>query len=383
MRWGVAWRAGRWCCSIRRGPAPSLVRALRARARLEEQDGEAVQAYGVTLRERTLRGMADLPQIAPGGAPVVLLAPGAPGDPPDWLSGLRAAGARIETAPFEGRDAFVMRDSFQSEPPAVLFQRIREFLVARRHPGECPPPPPPRALAMRGLMEKPVFFAPGLFGILCLPDARKPEAPGVVIPSVGNLPRSGPGGTSVALARRLAAQGVASLRYDCAGVGDSDGESPGDPAVATYLPHQVAQVSAAIDVLAAHGMGRVIVAGHCSGAYLGWRAAARDRRIVGVFAANLQILKHLSPLGAAATVRPSWKPTGHPPRQGVSGPPSARERLLLVVERVAAAAAGPSARPALGRSARIHAGRVLRPPASAPPGRPRGPRADGVWRPGG
>ncbi len=292
----------------------ALARQLRARSRLEPGGTEDRRAYGVPLTDAMLAGLAGLP-VAPQGQMETLLIGEAQGRPPAWSEGLRI----VEAAPFEERDAFVMRDSFQRMAPAAAFGRVVAFLAGRA--GTVPVPEVGAgALILPGMREEPVWFGPGLFGVLTVPDGA-PRGVAALIPSTGNLPRSGPGRASVLLARRLAAAGFATLRYDCAGVGDSEGAIHGDPAVETYLPEQVGHVALAVNVLAGRGFGRVVVVGHCSGAYLGWHAAAGNAGIVGVFAINLQILKRMDAADAAATVRPHGTPTGsagaaEPPRGG-------------------------------------------------------------------
>ena len=71
--------------------------------------------------------------------------------------------------------------------------------------------------------ETPICFGPNgrLFGILSLPAHPREHAPPVLIASTGANPRYGNSRVAVGVARWLAANGIASLRMDGAGIGDS------------------------------------------------------------------------------------------------------------------------------------------------------------------
>ena len=308
-----------------------MLRQLRARARMEASDdpgGAALQAYGMPLTEGLLTALGALPAMG-ATAPAVLLLQDAPASVPGWRLALEGAGVRIETAPFPERDAFVMRDSFRLEPPREAFGRVSAFLLARRSARESDLVPP-SGVRSGGVQEEPVWFGPGLFGIVSQPEGTRTIA--VLIPSVGNLPRSGTGRTMTDLARRLASSGFASFRYDCAAAGESAGEPGGDPSVETYLPYQVDQVSMAVDVLAARGYERVVVIGHCSSAYLGWHAAGVDHRIVGLFLVNLQIFQRMDAATAVAIVRPGMTQEAAP-RSEATAAPGLRDRVQRLCPR--------------------------------------------------
>jgi pimeloyl-ACP methyl ester carboxylesterase len=83
----------------------------------------------------------------------------------------------------------------------------------------------------------------------------------------------------VRLARRLAERGVASIRFDLAGHGDSarlTGEH-------SFEEQAVVDIRAAMDALtSAAGTTRAAIFGICSGAYHGYAAALRDDRVIGL-----------------------------------------------------------------------------------------------------
>ena len=102
----------------------------------------------------------------------------------------------------------------------------------------------------------------------------------------GVYPRMGSNRISVMHARRYASQGFTSLRLDLAGVGDSEAAPEGDSVV--YNLKSCADVAAAVDWLEARGHKRVVLVGMCSGGYLGFQVAQRDKRVVGQILVNPQ-----------------------------------------------------------------------------------------------
>ena len=129
-----------------------------------------------------------------------------------------------------------------------------------------------------------------LFGVLCQPMAPAPDRPVLLIVNAGRNSHVGWARSSVLLARELAAEGIASLRMDLAGIGDGR-DRPGAPDTVDavlYNPANDSQIVEAVDLLAARGFGPVAMLGACSGAYLALHHAARDPRITGLILVNIQ-----------------------------------------------------------------------------------------------
>lgn len=124
-------------------------------------------------------------------------------------------------------------------------------------------------------METIVRFGPDSRLIGILSGAGLPaDAPILVLPNAGLVPRAGPFRLHVQLARRLAASGLRTFRFDLPGVGESS-RDPG-------LDYREATL-AALEHLGANLRGaRFAVGGICSAADLGWIAALSDERVVGV-----------------------------------------------------------------------------------------------------
>ena len=132
------------------------------------------------------------------------------------------------------------------------------------------------------MIEKAVTFGreQSLVGVLCEPAAggRAHGVPGVLFWNVGLLPRVGPYRLYVELARRLAALGIPSLRFDLSGLGDS-------PASAEKLPRRervAAEIKTAMSWMAEHaGCETFVLVGLCSGADDTHRAAVAEPRVRG------------------------------------------------------------------------------------------------------
>jgi pimeloyl-ACP methyl ester carboxylesterase len=101
-----------------------------------------------------------------------------------------------------------------------------------------------------------------------------------LLSNAGLMPRIGPNRLNVKIARKLAEKGVASLRFDLAGLGDSKANTSG----LSWRDQAVHDMRAAMDfVQSRFGKRRFLIFGICSGAENGLNAAIADARVVGAF----------------------------------------------------------------------------------------------------
>lgn len=132
------------------------------------------------------------------------------------------------------------------------------------------------------MKETPVLFGPdrSLVGVVSTPMEEGKLAPvACLMLNMGANYRVGPHRINVKLARQMAHQGVSSIRFDLAGLGDS-----GPPSGSNHFMTQVVlDVQAAMNLVETMlGIRRFIVIGLCSGAANGMATAMVDPRIVGL-----------------------------------------------------------------------------------------------------
>ncbi len=205
---------------------------------------------------------------------------------------LQTLGARVVRDDFPDARGF-LQDAFSTMVPEQAFASLiawcRSLPTPAAQPGPAPSPVAPGILDLPGASEAAMRFGADqrLYGVLCTPPgADATGSPVVVMVNTGFGRRTGDGRIYVTLARQLAARGVASLRFDAAGFGES-GACPGrrlDP----YDRGIVDDLAAAADALTHRGYGALIVVGICSGAYAAFHAGLRDPRIGGLVVVNLQ-----------------------------------------------------------------------------------------------
>ncbi|AIO68249.1 alpha/beta hydrolase [Burkholderia oklahomensis] len=149
--------------------------------------------------------------------------------------------------------------------------------------------PPPITFAFDGVAETLVYIgAKRLVGTLCEPvTPARAGTPCLLIANTAANPRSADGRIGVRLARTLAQRGIASLRVDIEGIGDSGARAPDDQSVVLYSDPAIADVAAAADWLGARCRRPVVAFGVCSGAFAALHAAAHAHATVGVIAVNL------------------------------------------------------------------------------------------------
>ena len=130
--------------------------------------------------------------------------------------------------------------------------------------------------------ERALSFACGddcLFGIASVP--AEPAARGVVVVVGGPQYRSGSHRQFTLLARHLAAQGIAVLRFDYRGMGDAEGTSRDFEMVGDDLRSAIVQFQATVPAVR-----EVVLWGLCDGASAALFYAAQDARVQGLVLLN-------------------------------------------------------------------------------------------------
>lgn len=116
-------------------------------------------------------------------------------------------------------------------------------------------------------------------GIYCRPTGTPPSERVVLMLNAGLIHRVGMGRLAVKLARQLASQGLASVRIDLPGIGDSP-ESPQRVSHLAASKHEVSRVIDQLQVDYQHS--KVVLWGICDGADAGFVSAIEDPRVVGL-----------------------------------------------------------------------------------------------------
>jgi len=134
--------------------------------------------------------------------------------------------------------------------------------------------------------ERPVVFG-GYVGVLCEPRRALHGAPAVLFVNTGGVHRIGDSRFTVLMARQLAAQGIASLRMDLSGLGDSVRRDAALTLDTVYSQYSIDDACAGVDWLTAAGYPKIVMAGVCSGAYVSLHAALARAAVTGCVCINL------------------------------------------------------------------------------------------------
>lgn len=205
-------------------------------------------------------------------------------------------GAQVEQSGFEESDRFFL-EALYSEEPVDAFARVSAWLgqdleVAPTGKSNDTPRVSPDAQAhlrldRHGATERPVSFG-HCFGIHCEPDAPQPGGPAVLLINTGAAHHIGDGRIAVLLARRLAQQGIASLRMDIGGLGDAQPSAPEVNLDMLYSTALRDDAASGADWLAARGHARIAAFGVCGGAFVSLHVSGVHPNIVAAYGVNLQ-----------------------------------------------------------------------------------------------
>jgi pimeloyl-ACP methyl ester carboxylesterase len=206
-----------------------------------------------------------------------------------------ANGSQVDRLPFDESDRFML-EALYSEEPVEAFAAATRWLVAAEPAPQMladsgahalPQEMPTLRLAQQRAVERAVVFGQ-YFGIYCQPDVSRAGAPAVLLFNTGASHHIGDGRLFVTFARRLAAQGIASLRMDLSGLGESTPVAEAVTLDTIYSDQASIDAMAGADWLVARGHAGVATFGVCGGAFVGLHAAVAHPAIVGCFSVNVQ-----------------------------------------------------------------------------------------------
>jgi pimeloyl-ACP methyl ester carboxylesterase len=281
-----------------------------------EPDTDAfVEAYGFRLYSDTLASLraVDLQRDAARPARRVLVLDSLDPVRVDALvAHYREQGVQVARQPFDEYGKFMM-ESLDSEIPQAAFRAIEDWLAMpeQGHAVRAVRPPelvgehldahianhvadlaaelPAGHLVEPGVIETPVWLDGGrLFGIYCVPVSHAAAAPAALLLNTGAVSRIGNARLGVRFARRLARQGIASLRVDLGGLGDSLPSLDSLSLDALYAQAGVDDAACAARWLSAQGHRGAVLLGICAGAFVGLHAASREATVLGAVLVNLQ-----------------------------------------------------------------------------------------------
>ena len=282
---------------------------------------ESIEVGGFTLNAASMLRLAafDLERSVPPtlGAGLLVIDPPAMPTARAWVAALQANpgqtdAARIEHCLLPGMVEMLMTDPQFADVPRAMTDAVATWLERARAgavaaeggvmAGAGEPivtGVPSSALRLLGaervprscLTERPVQLRStvGCFGIVTEPSEGDLRRRAVILLNVGAEHHIGSSRLYVTLARRWARQGYTVLRYDLAGLGDSE-TRPGRADDEVYPPAAIDDIAAAVEFLRSrYGVGEITLAGLCSGAYHALRAA-----VAGVPASRLLLVNPLT-----------------------------------------------------------------------------------------
>jgi alpha-beta hydrolase superfamily lysophospholipase len=260
--------------------------------RAEQRISEGVAVAGLVMPEKVAAAVRSLTIERLESLPcqTILVVERAGRDKEAALSAhLAALGADVARMDYAGYDALVSNPTVACQPAEVIegvTAWIAQFAGEGKAAHVLSPTTGPALLEGDGFVEEPLRFGEGdrLFGTLCQPSGSRRGATLLLFGTAYDR-QAGWARSTTETARHLARNDVASFRFDAANVGDSP-QLTGAPEQVQYSDSQLADARGAMDLLTSRGLGPVLSAGRCSGAYLAFRAAVADSRVAGVVPVN-------------------------------------------------------------------------------------------------
>lgn len=209
----------------------------------------------------------------------------------ECIAAWRSAGLTVDSHDFSGLEA-MLRPVLMSHMASIDAASILAWLNSI--PRSAPISFASEQLPVEGVLLEAVYMETvmrfghqeRLFGILCEPSGHSDLYMAVVITNSSGNPTSGFGRFGVELARGMATSGIASLRMDFTGLGDS--VSHDDNPTHIFETDRREELRSAVDLLMSRGYRRIAIQGLCSGAYHALHGAFDDPRVNVLLLVNLQ-----------------------------------------------------------------------------------------------
>lgn len=243
-----------------------------------------LQVAGFRLSRETLDDLAALnwkKSLPEAGVPrVLVMANGRQADASSSDPG--GEQTDVEFAEFKGYSQ-LMCDPTANQIPLAALDRCAGWIGANAGSASgkgaaFPLSSVPQILSGSDYLEEPVAIGePQLCGVLCRPRGDAAGADPVIFLNAGAVPHVGWARGTVEAARALAMEGVASLRIDLPGLGQS--AAPAQERMFLYDRRTRHDVARAIDWMEKAGFPSVGLVGTCSGAFQAFHASRADRRV--------------------------------------------------------------------------------------------------------
>ncbi len=300
------------------------LRVLRAMSMMgveaapDPKDPGSLVVIGHYLDAKTVRSLEELEcrsLVAPAISDALIVGRPHSSDPARLAEMLGGQGIPVVTEEIAGTAELLDCAAEQAVVPHAIIERIHNYLIAT--PGApaktratLPPFPALVAPVVPGWTEHHLSIGPrGLAGVLTLP--RNSRRAGVVVMANNGVARSiGPARAWVAWARQWASIGIASLRFDLSGIGDSNPQNGAGPG-AGYPIQAIEDFRTVIGELRQRGLTPAVAVGLCSGAFLSLDAAAANAGFTGIVSINPQLFYLPDAPGSADRLLRAAPPT-HP-----------------------------------------------------------------------
>jgi pimeloyl-ACP methyl ester carboxylesterase len=250
-----------------------------------------IQAAGLRLSHATAAALraVDLATLPPLAMPVLFASP----LKHEKVVAALGPGAQVERFPGYAK---LFKEAFMNAYPEAMYARVETWLDAQFPRDDRKPAAhlaaPTRAFPDRVegevFQEEVVSFGDGLRGVVTEPRGARRKIC-VLVGNTGGDPRAGPGSFAALAARRLAARGVGTLRFDFAGIGESDVRFGMQSHV--YDDCRTGGFVAGAELMAARGFDRPALFGVCTGGYHAVQAAVDEPRFTGAFAINAWLFR--------------------------------------------------------------------------------------------